>query len=185
MKSEIDSRRWKAFNDIRTALAEGDLSSILLTDDGHETPISITKWRSHNGLTGVATGRVSVQFPHSAHMSSGQALIKEAHFNDWMKSTLGPEPDFENSSPRKQAIATTAATIGKEKRLKDWLMQEMQARPEAPISKSEMQQKAIACGYRSSVRGFERAWATALRESGATKWSAPGRKSRRRIDTEN
>jgi hypothetical protein len=34
-----------AVRDIRSALAEGDISAILLTNNGEEFPISVSRWR--------------------------------------------------------------------------------------------------------------------------------------------
>ena len=38
--------------------------------------------------------------------------------------------------------------------------------------------------FGTGARSFKRAWSAAVNESGNTAWSAPGRKSARRIDTQ-
>ena len=66
--------------------------------------------------------------------------------------------------------------------LSRWLTTMMQDKPDAPISKEKVKQLASS-KFRFSKRGFERAWAKAVTESGAIRWSKAGRKSQRRIDT--
>jgi hypothetical protein len=80
-----------AVRDIRSALAEGDISAILLTNNGVEFPISVSRWRATDGLVVVQTGRVDVQLPFGVGTTEGQALIKEIDFITWL-STNAPKP---------------------------------------------------------------------------------------------
>jgi hypothetical protein len=89
IRGRMHSLRVAAASDIRTALAEGDLSAILLTNNGREVPVNISAWRAREGLDGVWTGQMSVHLPFSIGPTKGQAYVKEADFNAWMRKILG------------------------------------------------------------------------------------------------
>ncbi len=76
----------------------------------------------------------------------------------------------------------TAPTIAGERRLQEWLVGRMRASPDRSPGKPAVRQEARMAGHSFSTRGFERAWATAVRTAGTPAWSAPGRKSPRRIE---
>jgi hypothetical protein len=80
----MHSLREAAATDLRAALAEGDISAILLTNYGREEPISKSRWRANDGLTCVQTGRIDVQLPFGIGPTKGQALIKEEDFIAWL-----------------------------------------------------------------------------------------------------
>ena len=88
--SQMHSLRLAAANDIRTALAEGDLSAILLTGGGCDEAISRSTWRAKDGLNRVRSGRVRIQLPSAVGFTEGQALIKGADFITWLASTGAP-----------------------------------------------------------------------------------------------
>jgi hypothetical protein len=81
--------------------------------------------------------------------------------------------------------AAVVATIRDKSRLTAWLKDQMQAKPNYPISKAEMKNQAKNAGMTVSERSFNGAWEQAVRDTGAAKWSMPGRKSKQRIDTPN
>ena len=85
---QIHSFREAAASDIRTALAEGDLSAMLLTNDGREVPINTSAWRAKDGLEGVWTGQMSVHLPFGIGATKGQAFVKEADFEQWMRAIM-------------------------------------------------------------------------------------------------
>jgi hypothetical protein len=66
-----------------------------------------------------------------------------------------------------------------------WLTEQMRASPTMPVAKVAVQQAAHAAGFSVSGRAFARAWANAVEASGAMRWSGPGPRSSRRIDSEN
>jgi hypothetical protein len=74
-------------------------------------------------------------------------------------------------------------TAAQETELKKWLVSHMAAAPTRPQPKAAMQCAAREAGLEFSARAFERSWRIAVLESGASAWSAPGRKPSRRIDT--
>jgi hypothetical protein len=80
-----------AVRDIRSALAEGDISAILLTNNGNEHPIPVSKWRAKDGFAAVQTGRVELRLPFSVGTTKGRAVIKEIDFIEWL-STNAPKP---------------------------------------------------------------------------------------------
>jgi hypothetical protein len=80
---------------------------------------------------------------------------------------------------RQEAAQTTAA----ETRMVRWLVAQMKAAPNAPIPKPEMRKRAEDAGHVVSDRAFIRAWRIAVKDANAPAWSAPGRKSKRRIET--
>jgi hypothetical protein len=79
--------------------------------------------------------------------------------------------------------ARVASTIAAERRLEAWLVQKMRANPDTPPGKAVIRREAEAAGHVVSARGFLRAYANAVKAAGAPAWSAPGKKSKRRIET--
>jgi hypothetical protein len=88
-----------------------------------------------------------------------------------------PESDVSTIPP--------ASTAAQETSITKWLVLRMTAAPTVPRSKVTMKEAARSAGVNFSGRAFERAWHAAVQESGASAWSKPGRKSKRRIDTPN
>jgi hypothetical protein len=86
-------------------------------------------------------------------------------------ATMEPEP------------APVASTIAAERRLETWLVERMRADPDNPPGKAAIRREAEAAGHVVSARAFLRAYASAVKAAGAPAWSAPGRKSKRRIET--
>jgi hypothetical protein len=79
--------------------------------------------------------------------------------------------------------ARVASTIAAERRLEAWLVEKMRANPHNPPGKAVIKRQAEAAGHRVSTRAFLRAYANAVQSAGAPAWSAPGKKSKRRIET--
>jgi hypothetical protein len=105
-----------------------------------------------------------------------------AHFRTREVLALWPE-----QIPPERVIPEVqpGGTAAQEAELTKWLASQMAAGPNTPRSKDLMKEAAGAAGMKFSGRAFERAWHAAVQESGASAWSAPGRKSLRRIDTPN
>lgn len=72
----------------------------------------------------------------------------------------------------------TARTIAAENNLERWLVARMKASPDHSPGKSLIKIEAEAAGHSLGVRGFDRAWASAVKEANVPKWSAPGAKSK-------
>ena len=81
-------------------------------------------------------------------------------------------PDEQGSTPSRPV-----GTVGAEYRCRSWLTKMMKAKPERPQPKQALREKAKRRFPKLSNRGFERAWSSAVGQSGARKWSAPGRRS--------
>ena len=76
------------------------------------------------------------------------------------------------------ASSKTAHTIAGEKLLQAWLETEMCASFAISPGKKEMQIRATAAGHSFSNEGFLRAWAQAVKATGAVAWSKAGPKSK-------
>jgi len=68
-------------------------------------------------------------------------------------------------------------TVAGERNCKEWLENLMRSGPPRKI-KSEYQQEATR-KFKVSIRGFARAWAMAITQTGAVGWSKPGRPGRK------
>jgi hypothetical protein len=79
--------------------------------------------------------------------------------------------------------ARVVSTIAAERRLEAWLVEKMLANPDNPPGKVVIKEEAEAAGHRVSARAFLRAYANAVKSAGTPAWSAPGKKSKRRIET--
>ena len=89
--------------------------------------------------------------------------------------TLAGQPDL-TAGP---AIhAAVRATIAGENRLQAWLEKEMRASPDASPGKARVKAQAQSDGYVFSGAGFERAWLSAVKATGAAGWSASGAKKK-------
>ena len=75
-------------------------------------------------------------------------------------------------------LAAVKATIAAERRLQDWLENEMRASPNASPGKAKVQPQAQVAGHDVPAAGFTRAWAAAVRATGAVAWSTAGRKAK-------
>jgi len=115
--AEMLAAREAAARDVRSALAEGDISAILLIDNGDETPISISRWRAKDGFTAVQTGRIDVRLPFGISTTKGRVLIKEIDFIVWL-SINAPKPFSQvsvsviaqNPAPRNQVAKPPVST---------------------------------------------------------------------------
>ncbi|TCZ64300.1 hypothetical protein [Roseicella aquatilis] len=76
-----------------------------------------------------------------------------------------------------------ASTIAAETRLEKWLAAQMRTNPNNPPGKAAIKAEAKEAGHLVSERAFARAFGNAVRAADAPAWSAPGRKSKRRIET--
>jgi hypothetical protein len=68
-------------------------------------------------------------------------------------------------------------TIASENACRLWLVDLMKTNPHNPRSKEAVRQEAKERFTNLGKRGFDRAWAAAIKETMAEKWSAPGRRS--------
>lgn len=73
--------------------------------------------------------------------------------------------------------ARSAATAAGEVGLQKWLEAEMRASLEVSPGKDEMMRRAEERGHIFSEEGFIRCWGLAIKATGASAWSKPGRKS--------
>ncbi|MGF9764510.1 hypothetical protein AAII07_56435 [Microvirga sp. 0TCS3.31] len=90
------------------------------------------------------------------------------------------EPDAwrQDGFEDEEAPAKISSSSGQEKACERHLKQLMQERPTSPIPKNDCQEEAKTLFPGVSKKGFERAWAKAIAESGALHWRKPGRRKR-------
>ncbi len=140
--------------------------------------------------TASGEGRVLVLRGNAPdHLATGPDRVTEHTLRDvtlagsdagrvWRPANEGVAPN----SDAAPGVARAASTIAAEKRLEFWLVERMRASPYGPPGKGVVKAEAKADGHRVSVRAFSRAYANAVAAANAPAWSAPGRKSKRRID---
>ena len=92
IKSKVQSLSAATAMELRAALAEGDLSSILLLDSGDEKPMDRSRWRAIDGFDIVCTARLPIQVGFRMGPTEGTVLIKEADFIAWMVSVDARKP---------------------------------------------------------------------------------------------
>ena len=80
-------------------------------------------------------------------------------------------------------VERVASNIAAETRFENWLTNRMRANPDNPPGKAAIKAEAERVGHSVSERAFLRVFANAVKAAGAPAWSAPGRKSKRRIET--
>jgi len=77
----------------------------------------------------------------------------------------------------KPGLMQAAATIKGQTRWQQWLELQMKVSPEEPRSKATMREEGKAAGLpKVSDRGFQVAWAEAVKDAQATAWRSPGRR---------
>ena len=123
-----------------------------------------------------------------------QLAIEERHGLLWIVPVLaGASPGHERvlldirlsrkdvlrQWPDDQAITPPrgVGTIAVENGCRLWLINLMKANPNNPRPKEVIREEAKARFPNLGKRGFDRAWAAAISQTGAEKWSAPGRRS--------
>lgn len=87
--SEAKRLHTKAAIELRAALAEGDLSAVVLSDSGDWETVSLSHWLGKNGLKTVWESRLRVQVEatHTVFVD-GTVMLKEADLTAWMRSIL-------------------------------------------------------------------------------------------------
>ena len=83
-------------------------------------------------------------------------------------------------SAHSPAAARWASSNADETRCFKWLVKKMQVAPDRPETKIVLWPEAKEHFRGLSERGFNRVWIAAAAESGASKWSFQGRRSRRK-----
>jgi hypothetical protein len=81
-------------------------------------------------------------------------------------------PDDQGNTPSPEV-----GTVEAEHRCRLWLTNLMKGNPDSPRPKQVLLKEAKSRFGKLSKRGFDRAWAVAISQSGADMWSAPGRRS--------
>jgi hypothetical protein len=79
--------------------------------------------------------------------------------------------------PGVEPVPPPATTVAAQVECRRWLSNEMRASPDRPRAKSQVWTDARKRFPKLSKRGFDRAWADAISETGAQKWSKAGPRS--------
>lgn len=82
-----------AGNELRVALAEGEIQSRLLADTGYPFPIPLERWRANDGLMAVLTAQIKIFVPPFATSAHGTAVVKEDEFERWAEPQPTRAPD--------------------------------------------------------------------------------------------
>jgi hypothetical protein len=161
LAEEAVTIRQRVVNRVHSALMHGDLVAQEHRSDGEIVPIPAAWWR-RDGIENEFQNARDYRSPFTGIVFLDVVALDQLF-----------------------ALDSTAQTAAGEDRLVDRLTNMMRAAPTAPRSKAEVAEELRGQpGIEVSDRGFVRAWNTAVKRSGATTWSAPGRKrSKRRIET--
>jgi hypothetical protein len=138
---------------------------------GHDTSVSlenhvwdpdrvIVDWRRNSFRLFVYTtmGARSHEFK--------DVRVNRAGFLQW----CGPTVAESRPSP-----SETAPSSGDRAKLRKWLVEQMKSAPDKPRPKSSMKREAAGL-FKVSDRSFNAVWTEAVKESGASNWSKPGRR---------
>jgi hypothetical protein len=88
------------------------------------------------------------------------------------EDVLGRWPDAQSAAAPRELT-----TVGSANACRLWLVNVIKSRPNNPSPKETVRQEAKERFPKLGKRGFDRAWAAAIGQTGAEKWSAPGRRS--------
>jgi hypothetical protein len=147
---EAEAALWRA-------LSEGHLMAEGVDADGAVVEVPSREW-AHLRLFNDS-GRETLRYVHSRTEPFTAVTLRRS---DLLR--LWPEPPV---------TAKTATAC------REWLIREMQASPDAkPKSKTEFFQDAKQ-KFAISRRSFESSWRLAIEKTGATAWSAAGRRSKK------
>jgi hypothetical protein len=156
--------------EIHGALAAGDVRSRAHTPNDpvpHELPAET--WAVYhlaveecNGLLFIVPFRPSGS-PDDEAVLLDLRLSREDILHRW--------PNAQGKTPSREV-----GTVGAEFRCRLWLTELMKADPDKPRPKEGLRKEAKSRFPKLGNRGFDRAWAAAVAQSGADRWSAPGRR---------
>jgi len=117
-------------DELRVALAEGDLPAKLLTSDGHEHVIDKSRWRASDGLDCVRADRIELSRTadpldfFNLLLPSGVALVNERQFKEWMRLPCGEVKIDEHSRTQPQHKPRRPSPAGLrrwyERRVQQW-----------------------------------------------------------------
>jgi hypothetical protein len=163
-------------NELRVALAEGDLAAKLLIDDGHEHTIEKSRWRASDGMNCVRENRISLTSQTDPfdilelNSKKGVAFLMEAQFDGWIDakpSTIRYDGQEFTQTPRQPPSKVA---------LRTWYWARVQSRPADQQYPSELRdwedaKKAFSEFHvtRDSIRVLRAELAPAA-------WTAPGRR---------
>ena len=112
---ETEQHRFEseAAMELRSALAEGDLTADVLTDAGAWVPLDRSHWLGKDGLTTVRRSRLRVQVPGTqTPLVDGTVIIKEDHLMSWIRFIS--LTDGEQPHPRPVGFSEAAEQVGEQ-----------------------------------------------------------------------
>jgi hypothetical protein len=102
------SMREEAAKDLRSALAEGDLDAVALTDHGDNKSVRPSHWLGKDGLDTVWTARMNVQVEATdTQFVESTVQIEEVRLTAWIASVLRNDSD----NPELQKSAAEPALV--------------------------------------------------------------------------
>ncbi|MGK7864677.1 hypothetical protein [Falsiroseomonas sp. E2-1-a4] len=197
-RQKLAGARVNARADLVQALISGSVRAAAVREDGILVTMEAAAWRSLFSRPPMRDLRPFAEAiegrtvpvgskPNGAPAAWGQPIIAKADLAGWCGAPAETEPcerpqcwrgtaALQGETPTK-AQGAILGGIASERRLERWLVEAMTAEPNNPVPKLEMRSRATQYPEISvSERGFERAWAAAVKVSKAVAWATPGRR---------
>jgi hypothetical protein len=84
IERQLGEAKSAAVNEVRLALAEGDLIAVLIADDGREFALGKDRWRAADGDQAVRTSRLTLGPPWLGEALEGAVVIREGEVHAWV-----------------------------------------------------------------------------------------------------
>jgi len=172
-----EERLFEIVPEIHGALAAGDVGSWAHTPNNpvpQELPAET--WTVYTLAIEDRNGLLFIVPVRSSGPPDDERALLDLRLN--REQILLRWPDAQGKTPSPEV-----GTVGAEYRCRAWLTGLMKADPGNPQLKQRLHEEAKSRFPNLSDRGFQRAWDFAVRQSGAHSWSAPGRRTSRKIES--
>jgi hypothetical protein len=167
----IDEQRlFQILPEIQEALAAGEIRAWAHTpNDPVPRELPSETWEIYDLVVEERDSLLWI-FPLRSNASPHEQVLRDIRLS--RDDVLRRWPADQENTPSPEV-----GTVGAEHGCRLWLTKLMKADSDRPRPKHALRKEAEDRFPRLSKRGFDRAWDSAVRESGARKWSAPGRRS--------
>jgi hypothetical protein len=166
-----EEKLFEVLPEIHTALSTGDISAFAHTrNDPVPSELPAETWSVYELVVEEKSGLIRI-FPLSSGSSDHEQHLLNVRIR--REGVLQRWPAA--SSPDDTPVQPT--TIGAENQCRRWLATMMRKAPTQPKPKTAVREEALRKFPGLAKRSFDRAWNSAVRETNAHKWRAPGRRS--------
>ena len=168
----IDAERlFEIVLEIQSALAAGEVQVFAHTpNDPVPRQLPSETWAVYQLAIEERNKLLFIVPLHSSGSPSDEPVLFDIRLS--REDVLRRWPDDEE-----KARAPEVGAVGAEHRCRLWLTNLMKNDPHKPRPKLAVRKEAKERFPTLSNRGFDRAWTSAINQSGAARWSAPGRRS--------